>query len=196
MDSKFGFAASTTKAKPRRSNDPELTITSTNAKFKLNEAATEAIGVKHGDYVILTSTEAQILEHAAAEGIKGEELEALKAEHLAYGIALVPAESGEVGAKVASNSKKKVVGSIVEFNDATTYSKLGGNNELNIIYSVGKVKDEEGNLVPFVQEGVELNVDGVEMTVDVYPITFSKEVAKLARGKKKDDDIDADEIGM
>lgn len=205
---KFGFSVVNTGVRPATTTEPEIIVTVTEGKLRLNQAASKLLVVASGDRVMFLSNEdalltavaageiskdevAELLQFAVAKGIeeknaKGDVIKVRKIctkeekDALAAGVYTgeldeeqLPIEDKFKGSKLASNGNQAQIGAILEFSDSTNYRPLGGNPDVNKVYSI--VEEEKQEIEIF--NGYE------DVPVTIYPIVFVRDEEKVQRGK-------------
>ncbi len=183
----FSMSVTSTTARTSNATQPEMEVTCTGGKFKLNNLATTLLGVESGNYVAFVSNMDAVNAWALQErkDLNSEEVRGHYQFGVMKGYEEVDAsgktimtkdrKTGEEiikckGAKCASINNKAGIGQIVEFTDAKHYPALGGNTEMIQIFkldaeNVSTVECEDGEVREF------------------FPIVFDREEAKQEKKK-------------
>lgn len=209
MDSKFAFAAATPKVKGDLSTTPELTVTCTKDKIRLNSALTRKLLLQTTDRLMFITNEESVLAAVANGELSEDEV----SENLMFAIAK---------GVIRTNSKGEVITELKRLNKAERKAVDEGTYE-------GEV-DEEGRPIEPAMHGFKLASNGneegygrilegsdatqwpklkgntekhmvytlgdkIEVTignadVEAYVINFDREEAKLERKKSEKADTD------
>ena len=196
VKSRFGFSNNSVAVRGEKSKTAELILTSTHDKVKLTAKASLALGIGNGDNLWFISN-IKDMEAAVAKKeltatnnpivfIDNETNEEITAAFLVTkGIPVFDRNGNPVmtkdratkeevqavyGCKMANVSGREGVGMSLEGSDANNYRLLGGNSEVNKVFSIN------------LEEPIEVEMFG--KTITAYAIEFKEDTAKIERKKK------------
>ena len=195
--SRFALANASSSIRPSKITTPQLILTVTQDKVKINEQASILLGIANGDNLAFVNN-AQEITKAVSDGIlEGTEnpnefidLETNEVVKVFWGITKgypkldskgLPVMTRDrvthkdvpafVGCKMANVTGAVGVGMNLEGSDSKTYRMLQGSTASNMVYDI------------LAKDKMTVTIDGEERCV--YPIEFSTEIAKIPREKKK-----------
>jgi len=151
--------------------EPELVVTTTIGKIKVNEAASRLLNIQDGEYMIpVTNYTSQIKKRN--EGATAEEAPIFWGMAKGYDTGKLNDKKEPIfkGMKMSSPSKSSGFATI-EGSSADDWKKLGGNNTKNVHFD-------------FVPEGKIIPIDDIDLTV--YFLTNMTLKDKMARGSNAD----------
>ncbi len=219
---KFEFGVSSTTKRVSKSNVPELVLTPTDNKLKINEVASRLLQLKHGDHIMIISNVDAVVDAAVEQGLTGEEYENFIKENASYaltkGVAITKNGSEVWGTKKLTAEEKKAL-------DAGTYegevddngnpieikhhgAKLANSSKNENYGSILEFSDSkhypllggssEKNVVYTIVKTPNtftLNIDGQEMTLDAYFVEYSHDEEKIIRKNSKSKTVEVIDEG-
>ena len=195
--SRFALANASSSIRSSKVTAPQLILTVTQDKVKINEQASILLGIANGDNLAFVNN-AQEITKAVSDGIlEGTEnpnefidLETNEVIKVFWGITKgypkldskgLPVMTRDrvthndvpafVGCKMSNVTGAIGVGMNLEGSDSKNYRMLQGSTASNMIYDI------------LAKDKMTVTIDGEERCV--YPIEFSTEIAKIPREKKK-----------
>lgn len=215
---KFDFAVPSNK-RPQKTTVPELSLTPTKNKLKLNESASLLLGVYHGDNALIINNYDNVVKAAAEEGLTGEALTKFLDENVAFavtkGVNIERDGAVVVGRKVLSKEDKEALdagkyeGPVDKDGHPTEVKQhgcklansqksasagviLGFSDAVN--YPLMGGRSGEGTVI-YTVEGkaitINLPINGEPQEIDVYPLTKSR--FEALNGSEDDDEEGAEE---
>ena len=209
---KFEFGVSSTTKRVSKSNVPELTLTPTENKLKINEVASRLLQLRHGDHIMVISNVDAVIDAAIEQGLTGEDYTNFLKENASYALAkgVAITKNGEEvwGTKKLTTDERKAV-------EAGTYEGEvdDAGNPIEIKYHGAKLANSSknlnyGNILEFSDSKhypllggndnnsviyevnktlntFTLTIDGQEITIDAYFIEYSREEEKIVRKNSK-----------
>ena len=195
--SRFALANASSSIRSSKVATPQLILTVTQDKVKINEQASILLGIANGDNLAFVNN-AQEITKAVSDGILAgtenpnefTDLETDEVVKVFWGITKgypkldskgLPVMTRDrvthndvpafVGCKMSNATGATGVGMNLEGSDSKNYRMLQGSTTSNMVYDI------------LAKDKMTVTIDGEERCV--YPIEFSTEIAKIPREKKK-----------
>jgi len=202
---KFGFAVASTNARPAKTGTPELHVTVTKDKFRINQAAARILNIVSGDRLMFISNEAAVRMAVIDGELNEEDVEANIVFAIAKGVPALKKGNIQFGPKRLTKAEE------VALADKTYIGDVDENGRpIEVMYKGFKVASTNGSTDPGqIVEGSdalnyiplkgnaertaiwELDVEGkfdmeVEgLNVPCYPMTFDRYEDKILRNKSE-----------
>lgn len=201
---KFSFAVASTSARPAKTGTPELHVTVTKDKFRVNQAAARILGTISGDRLMFISNEASVRTAVINGDITEEEVEANLVYAIAKGVPALKKGNVQFGPKRLTKAEEVALENGTYDGDVDEKGR-----PIEIIFKGFKVASTNGsndpgqilegsdalNYVPLkgneertaiwelnVENKFIMEVEGVE--VPCYPMSFDRFEEKIVRNAK------------
>jgi hypothetical protein len=203
------FSIASTSKRPQKTNVPELHVTPTKNKLKINEAMSRLLNVVHGEYLMVINNFAQVDEAAAEQHLTGAERDAFIEENVAFllakGIPMTRNGKAVIGPKILTKEERadlengtyegevdedgkpiepKFYGSKLASNTKSTergqiLECSDANNYPMFKGSPDDIKVWVASTTPIT---VPLTIDKEDVTIEAYEVKFDRVEDKLVRG--------------